>query len=208
MVTREQVKRLVKVPSSQLLREMARTRLPVMKRSSVAAIIFVALFTVTTVSAQNQPSLDGAQIPASLTKLFNPIYPRLAQQARISGTVRINLQLRKGGTVESAKVIDGHPMLRQAALESAQKSEFECADCSGATSYFLVYEFELRDGCHFGPHCELLDSDQSLVTQTPGRVVVSAVSLCTCDPAVAVTRVRSPRCLYLWKCGRQEAPND
>jgi TonB family protein len=187
---------------------MGRTRLPVMRRSSVAAIIFVAVFAVTTVSAQNQPSLDVAQTPASPTKLFNPIYPPLAQQARISGIVRINLRLRKDGTVESARVVDGHPILRGAALESAQKSEFECADCAEATSYFLVYEFKLRDGCHFGPHCELLDSDQSLVTQTPGRVVVSAVSLCTCDPEAAVTRVRSPRCLYLWKCGHQEAPSD
>jgi periplasmic protein TonB len=105
-----------------------------MRWFSVAAIIFVALFTVTIVSAQDQPSLDVAQTPASLTKLFNPAYPRVARQARISGAVRINLQLRKDGTVESAKVIDGHPMLRQAALESTQKSEFECADCSGATS--------------------------------------------------------------------------
>lgn len=144
MVTRERVKRPVKVRSSQLLREMAGTRLPVMKWCLVGAIIFVALFTVTTVSAQDRPSLDVAQTPASLTKLFNPIYPRVAQQARISGAVRINLQLRKDGTVESAKVIDGHPMLRQAALESAKKSEFECADCSGEhpISWFTNSNFE------------------------------------------------------------------
>jgi TonB family protein len=187
---------------------MGRTRLPVTKRSSVAAIIFVALFTVTTVSAQNQPSSDVPQTSAILTKLAPPIYPRLAQQARISGTVRIRIGLREDGSVGRAEVIDGHPMLRAAAVDSAQKSEFECAGCAKRTSCSVAYVFELREGCHFGPHCESLDNDQPLVTQSPGRVVVSAVPLCTCDPAATLVKIRSMRCLYLWKCGLLEVPND
>jgi TonB family protein len=178
-----------------------------MSRFSVAIVVSFALFASTILSAQNQPSLDASQA-ASPAKLARPIYPPLARQARISGTVQIQLQLRKDGSVESAKVIDGHPMLGQAALESAQRSEFECAECIETATYSLVYVFELRETCHFGPHCEPLDNDQSLVTQSPGRVVVSAAALCTCDPAATLIKVRSARCLYLWKCGRQEVPND
>jgi len=179
-----------------------------MCRFSVATVVYFALFASTLLSAQTQPSLDTSQTAASAAKLAPPIYPPLARQARISGTVQIQLQLRKDGSVESAKVIDGHPMLRQAALESAQKSEFECAECTETATYPLVYAFELREACHFGPHCEPLDNDQPLITQSPGRVVVSAAALCTCDPAATLIKVRSARCLYLWKCGRQEVPND
>jgi TonB family protein len=179
-----------------------------MSRFSAATAIFFALFASTIVFGQNPPSLDASQTAANLTKLAPPIYPLLARQARISGTVRIQLQLRKDGSVESAKVINGHPMLRKAALESAQASEFECGDCSQTTPYFLVYVFDLREGCHFGPHCEPLNTDEPLVTYSPGRVVLSAVALCTCDPAATLIKIRSARCMYLWKCGRREVPND
>jgi TonB family protein len=179
-----------------------------MSRFSVTTAVSFALFASTLLSAQNQLSLGASQTAASLTNLAPPIYPPLARQARISGTVQIRLQLRKDGSVESAKVIDGHAMLRQAALESAKKSRFECAECTETTTYSLVYAFELREACNFGPHCEALDNDRQLVTQSPGRVVVSAAGLCTCDPAATLIKVRSARCLYLWKCGRQEIPND
>jgi TonB family protein len=174
----------------------------------MATVIFLALFANIIVSAQNQPSRDAPQTVASLRRLAPPIYPPLARQARITGTVRIQLQLRKNGSVASAKVIDGHPMLRQAALESAQKSEFECAACAEAGTYSLVYAFEVREGCHFGSHCEPLDNDEQRVTQSPGRVVVSAAGTCECDPAITLVKIRSARCLYLWKCGSQEVPND
>ena len=161
-------------------------------------------------SAQTQtPSESPRGSAASPRKLCPPIYPALARQARITGDVRIRLLLRKDGSVESAEIVDGHPMLKQAAMESAQKSTFECGGCNETRiPYSLVYSFEIRDGCHFGPHCERLDSDELVITQSPGRVVVSAPSLCTCDPAAALIKIRSARCLYLWRCGQREVPNE
>lgn len=179
-----------------------------MKRSAVSVIILVAVLISTTVLAWSQAGLETPAV-ATLTRLFPPIYPRLAQQARISGVVRICLQLRKDGTVESTEVVDGHPMLVQAALDSAQKSIFECGDCGQAKArYLLVYSFEIRDGCHSGPHCDPSDIDKLVISQSPGRVALSVGSLCTCDPTATLIRFRSARCLYLWKCGRREVPND
>src|SRR5712692_11252304 len=69
-------------------------------------------------------------------KLSDPTYPRLAQQARITGDVDLMLTIQRDGSVESAVVVSGHPMLQQAALESAQRSQFECKGCGEAvTSY-------------------------------------------------------------------------
>ena len=67
-----------------------------------------------------------------LTKLSPPVYPPLARQARITGDVKIAIGIRQDGSIVSAEVISGHPMLKQAALESAQKSIFECRGCDKA----------------------------------------------------------------------------
>ncbi len=56
------------------------------------------------------------------------------------GDVQIQMEIRKNGSVASAEVVSGHPMLRQAALESAQKSKFLCSGCiEEVNSYLLTY---------------------------------------------------------------------
>ena len=92
-------------------------------------------------TVQNLPSVN--QPEAVLTKLFPPIYPPLARQARISGDVKVVVLVRPDGTVASAEVLSGHPMLKPAAVDNAQKSEFECKGCSGETKYLLTYTFGL-----------------------------------------------------------------
>src|SRR3954449_12751963 len=75
---------------------------------------------------------------AVLTKLSTPIYPPLARQARISGEIDLALDICPDGTVGSVSVIRGRPMLRSVAVESAQRSQFECQACIAAvTSYPL-----------------------------------------------------------------------
>jgi len=180
-----------------------------MNRIRAAAIISIAVLVGAIPShAQTQPSTE--KFPkAEIVKLFPPVYPPLARQARISGEVRIEVRLRQDGTLTSADLVAGHPMLVQAAMESTRKSEFICANCVQAVSiYSLVYDFEIREGCHFGPHCERLDSDQAAITQSPGRVVISATPSCICDPRATLVRFRSSKCLYLWKCGHREVAED
>jgi TonB family protein len=77
-----------------------------------------------------------------LTKLSLPIYPPLARQARIAGDVKIQVRIRRDGSVASADVASGHPMLKPAALASAQNSTFECRGCTDeTTAYILTYTF-------------------------------------------------------------------
>jgi TonB family protein len=156
-------------------------------------IVFVCIFGAL-LFARDQPT-------AMSTKLFPPVYPPLAHQAHIAGEVHLRLHLRRDGTVDSVEIIDGHPMLRQAAVDSAEKSQFDCGGCDETT---FVYAYEIRDGCHFGPHCTRLDSDELLVTRSAGRVVVSGPPYCICDPAISRIAIRSAKCLYLWKCGHRD----
>jgi TonB family protein len=96
--------------------------------------------------AQSTPGGNNQLSEVVLTKLSPPIYLPLAIAARITGDVRIQVQVRRDGSVASADVVSGHPMLNPAALASAQNSTFECRGCTGElTTYSLTYTFGFND---------------------------------------------------------------
>src|SRR5215469_2164111 len=57
---------------------------------------------------------------AMLVSQQKPIYPPLAKQARISGTVELSAVIGKDGRVANLSVIKGHPLLVQAALDAVK----------------------------------------------------------------------------------------
>src|SRR5579871_468235 len=57
---------------------------------------------------------------ANLVNQQRPVYPPLAKQARISGTVELSAVIGKDGHVQDLKVIKGHPLLVQAALDAVK----------------------------------------------------------------------------------------
>lgn len=123
-------------------------------------------------AAIQEPS-DASQGGIVLTKLSPPVYPPLARTARIIGDVQIQLSIRRDGSIESTNVVSGHPLLKQAALDSAQKPTFDCHNCrADGNTYALTYSFRLRD-----------DKDPC------GKVEIDKE-----------WHVRSLKCLYLWKC--------
>ncbi len=50
----------------------------------------------------------------------HPVYPALAKQARIQGTVTLNAVIGKDGHVVNLAVVKGHPLLIQAALDAVK----------------------------------------------------------------------------------------
>ncbi|HEY3971374.1 MAG TPA: energy transducer TonB [Candidatus Sulfotelmatobacter sp.] len=120
-----------------------------MRRFLLLSALLVSL--PISVSAKNADTPNAAAAQDSptgvvMTRLFPPVYPPLARQARVVGDVRIQLTIGTDGSVESAEVVSGHPMLKQAALDSAQKSQFECRRCTDSgMSYSLTYTFGFLD---------------------------------------------------------------
>jgi len=57
--------------------------------------------------------------------IVSPVYPKLALQARIAGTVELEATLTAGGTVEEIKVISGHPLLVAAAIDAVKQWRYE-----------------------------------------------------------------------------------
>lgn len=156
--------------------------------------------------AQDTKNSDQRLEGAIITKPAPLIYPPLARQTRITGNVELKLEIRPDGSVASADVVSGHPLLRQLALENAQQSQFACIDCRDAVhAYRLVYTFEMvpttdcgdpNDQSHFSER-----QSYPRLTQSQGQVTIVDRTVIICESAETLTRIRSAKCLYLWKCG-------
>ena len=65
--------------------------------------------------------IGGNVQQAKLVRQPHPIYPPLAKQARIAGTVKLSAIISKDGTIQKLEVISGHPLLVPAALEAVKQ---------------------------------------------------------------------------------------
>ena len=64
----------------------------------------------------------GGQVSAAnLIKKITPVYPPLAKQARIQGTVRFTAIIGKDGTIQNLQMISGHPLLIAAAQDAVRQ---------------------------------------------------------------------------------------
>jgi protein TonB len=66
-------------------------------------------------------TIGGNVQSAKLVRQPKPVYPPLAKQARISGTVKLAALISKDGTIQDLKVISGHPLLIPSALEAVKQ---------------------------------------------------------------------------------------
>ena len=73
--------------------------------------------------AESRPAikLGGNVMEARIVKRVMPIYPVLARQARISGTVRLQGTISRTGQVINLLLVSGHPLLAAAALDAVRQ---------------------------------------------------------------------------------------
>jgi protein TonB len=92
--------------------------------------------TVCAQQAQNEELLRRAK------NKVQPAYPELARKMNISGNVRVEVVVAPNGAVKQAKVVGGHPVLANAALDAAKQWRFEPAarDSTGV----IDFKFEPR----------------------------------------------------------------
>jgi len=165
------------------------------------------LLCLLTIIGLREVSSEPTQSDVVLTSLANPVYPQLAKQARVAGDVELNLSVREDGTLESAEVISGPIMLRQAALDSVHQSHFECRECGeNPISYRIVYSFQLA-APEYGTGCVLkLGATYPQFIQEQNHIIVIDQAAGIRDPLGHVTRARSVKCLFLWRCGGYRYP--
>ena len=54
-----------------------------------------------------------------------PVYPPLARQARIQGTVVLHAVISKDGSIEGLTLVSGHPMLAPAAIDAVKQWKYK-----------------------------------------------------------------------------------
>jgi TonB family protein len=145
--------------------------------------------------AQNLDLPEAQAIDPTMISVATPHYPPLALAASITGEVVLRLGIRKDGSVESAVVVSGHPMLAPSAVDSARESKFACSGCAEeVTPYSVTYSYQLVAGPDWP--CSALHQH---ITQSPNRVTVISEPRIV-HPYFSSIQVRSVKCLYLWQC--------
>jgi periplasmic protein TonB len=66
-------------------------------------------------------AIGGDVLGAKLIKKVLPVYPPIARQARISGTVQLIGIIAKDGTIQQLRVVSGNPLLVPAALDAVRQ---------------------------------------------------------------------------------------
>jgi len=92
--------------------------------SSLLLLTFLgtAAWSQVTTPAPLELSADSAQ-PLLIRKVA-PLYPPLARQARIQGTVFLKIIISKEGDVRDAQLVSGHPMLAPAAIAAVKQWKY------------------------------------------------------------------------------------
>jgi protein TonB len=62
---------------------------------------------------------------AKLIVQVNPVYPSLARQARVAGTVRLTAIIGRDGAIRNLQVMSGHPLLTPVALEAVKQWRYQ-----------------------------------------------------------------------------------
>lgn len=77
------------------------------------------------VEAPRRIRVGGQVQAAKIVDQLRPIYPPLAKQARIQGTVRLEAIISRQGLIENLRVVSGHPLLIQSALDAVRQWRYQ-----------------------------------------------------------------------------------
>jgi TonB family protein len=83
------------------------------------ALLALSLGLAATVPARGED--EGRHVKSRVA----PQYPELAKRMNVTGVVKVRVVIGANGTVKDAKVVGGHPLLVDPAVEAARKWKFE-----------------------------------------------------------------------------------
>lgn len=114
-----------------------------MSRRFVATVLVALSLAVTLGPSQlRAQNAQNDEIVRRAKSRVDPIYPELARKMNITGTVKIEVVVAPNGTVKSARIVGGHPVLASAALDAAKKWRFDPA--SAESTGIIDFKFEPR----------------------------------------------------------------
>jgi protein TonB len=91
----------------------------------IGGIISSTPVAVPKVAAPQRVRVSAGVTSGLLVRKVNPVYPPLARQARISGTVVLRAVISKDGSIENLSLVSGHPMLAPAAIDAVKQWKYK-----------------------------------------------------------------------------------
>jgi len=110
---------------------------------SVRKIAKSALLVATLCGAFGILSVPGAQAQTSERKVkfkITPQYPDMARKLGLTGVVKLEIVVAPNGNVKDTKVIGGHPILVNAAVDAVKRWKFESASAESIKT--LEFKFQ------------------------------------------------------------------
>ncbi|HXN23294.1 MAG TPA: energy transducer TonB [Candidatus Dormibacteraeota bacterium] len=90
--------------------------------------------------AQHSSTDDGAR---KVKSRVAPVYPDLAKRMAVTGKVKIEVVIAPDGTVKRTRVVGGHPLLVNPAVDAVKEWKFNTG--AEETTQIVVFEFKSTD---------------------------------------------------------------
>lgn len=92
------------------------------------------------VSAQEEGTKKAPEATVRRVKTrVQPIYPELARHINLSGVVKVEVIVAPDGKVKSARLVGGHPLLGEAAVDAVKHWKYEPA--KGESTEIVEFKF-------------------------------------------------------------------
>ena len=104
------------------------------------AVVVTALLMISLAAASPGVAAPQTETARTVTKKVAPLYPSMARQGKLKGTVKLLLVVMPDGKVKSVGVIGGHPMFVVTASEAAKQWRF--APAAKESRETLSFEFQ------------------------------------------------------------------
>ena len=98
-------------------------------RTFVFPVLCFCLFAAALLHADTRKSL----------KTVSPVYPAIALKMRVEGTVKLEATIDPDGSVSDVKVVSGHQLLVQAAIDAVKKWKYEAGEGKATQSVALDF---------------------------------------------------------------------
>ena len=108
----------------------------VRRLKNLAAVVLMALTFGLVVSEPATAEDEGRHVKSRVA----PAYPELAKRMNVTGTVKLQVTIAPNGTVKTAKVIGGHPLLVDPAMDAVKKWKYEPG--SADTTEIVEFRFD------------------------------------------------------------------
>lgn len=113
-----------------------------MSRGMTAALLVILALAPLGVQGLQAQSAQSEELVRRAKSKVQPPYPELARRMNITGTVKVEVVVSPNGLVKEARIVGGHPVLANAALEAAKKWRFEPAPVE--STGVIDFKFEPR----------------------------------------------------------------